>query len=550
MSDKDKSKEQLLGELKELKNNIRSLKESVKVLELKLEDCNRKLEAANKRYMQELYDDLNDKKQAERLLRESNEKYRYLVENAPTGIYEIDFKNMRFTSVNDVMCQYTGYSREEFLSLNPFDILSDNSKIHFRERLKKGNSGERVLQFTEFKIKKKNGQEFWVFISAQYVYEEGMLVGASVVAHDISERKEMEEALRESEHFLANIFENFQDRLSVIDTEFNIVLVNNKMEQYYSHSLPLVGKKCYSVYHGNNEVCQGCPSQLVLKTGKAAQAVMPVKDPEGNVKTWLNNYCCPLIDERSGEIQGVIVYARNITENINTEREMARLDRLNLVGEMAASIGHEIRNPMTAVRGFLQMLTSKEDCAKYKNYFSIMIDELDRANSIISEFLLLSRIKPAKLKHQSLNTIIKAILPLFEAIAINLKIDIDLDLDNIPDLLVNEKDIRQLIHNLVRNGLEAMSPGKKLTIRTYSDGEYVVLSIKDQGEGIEPGLIDKVGTPFFTTKDNGTGLGLVVCYGIAGRHNAEIYFETGPGGTTFNVKFRVVAHAAAQYTDG
>ncbi|MCL5935117.1 MAG: HAMP domain-containing histidine kinase [Firmicutes bacterium] len=78
----------------------------------------------------------------------------------------------------------------------------------------------------------------------------------------------------------------------------------------------------------------------------------------------------------------------------------------------------------------------------------------------------------------------------------------------------------------------------------------MVLSIKDQGEGIEPGLIEKVGTPFFTTKDNGTGLGLAVCYGIATSHNAEVCFETGPGGTTFNIKFREVAHASGTIRHG
>jgi len=532
MRDEDKSKEQLLSELAELKSNIGSLKESVKVLERKLEDCNCELKAADEKCM------------ARRMLRESNKKYSHLDENAPTGIFEIDFRKMKFTSVNDVMCQYTGYTREEMLSLSPFDILSDDSKTHFRERLKKKYSGERVSPLAELKSKGKDGREFWVLTSAKYVYEEGVPVRASVAAHDITDRKEMEEALRKSEHYLANIFESFQDRLTVIDTEFNIVRVNKKVEQYYSHSRPLVGSKCYSVYHGLNQVCQGCPSQRALKTGKAAQAVMPIRDSEGNVKSMLNYYCCPLIDDRSGEIQGAIVYTQDITEKIKTEKEMARLDRLNLVGEMAASIGHEIRNPMTAVRGFLQMLNSKEECVKYKTYFSIMIDELDRANSIISEFLSLSRNKPVELKQQSLNAIIRALLPLFEASAINSKIEIELDLGNIPDLMVNGKDIRQLIHNLVRNGLEAMPPGKKLTIRTYCAGEYVVLSIKDQGEGIEPGLIEKVGTPFFTTKDNGTGLGLAVCYGIANRHNAEICFETGPGGTTFDIKFRVVAHAA------
>lgn len=486
-----------------------------------------------------IFDDITEKKLAESMLRESNEKYKCLVENAPTGIYEIDFRKMVFTSVNDVMCEYLGYTREEILSLNPFDILAEESKIEFSNRLSKKFAGEDVPTSAEFRIIGKDGRELWVLISATYVYEEGVPVGASVIAHNITDRKEVEQALQKSERFMANIFECIQDRLSIIDTAFNIVRANKKVEQLYSQCQPLEGRKCYSVYAGRNHVCPGCPGKTALETGKSIQAVIPLRDSGGNAVDWLDKYCYPLIDDGTGEIQGVIVYSRDITEKIKTEKEMARLERLNLVGEMAASIGHEIRNPMTAVRGFLQMLTTKEECGKYKNYFEIMIDELDRANSIISEYLSLAGNKPVELRLQSLNQIIRAILPLLEAKAVGLKMSIELELGEIPDLLLNEKDVRQLIHNLVRNGLEAMEPGKVLIIRTCLEKDSVVLSVQDQGKGMEPGYIDKVGTPFFTTKEDGTGLGLAVCYGVASRHNAVINFKTGPQGTTFYVIFRV-----------
>lgn len=476
-------------------------------------------------------------KLAEKLLQESNEKYRHLVENASAGIYEIDLVNMRFTGVNEMMCRYLGYTKEELLSMGPFDILVDESKKCFSERLSKVLAGEEVPENTEYRVRGKNGREFWVYVNARFKYEKGVPVVVSGIVSDISQRKRAEEALRNSERFLTNIFESIQDYLSITDTEFNIVRVNKKVEQQYAHSMPINGKKCHKVFHGLDEVCPGCPSRVTLKTGKSAHAVITTSDDDGNVISWEDHYCYPLVDDKTGRIQGVIVYARDITDKVKTKKEMARLDRLNLVGEMAASIGHEIRNPMTAVRGFLQMLTGKEECQKYKRYFEIMIDELDRANAIITEFLCLARNKPVELKSQNLNSIIMAIMPLIEASAISRRMDVNLDLGNVPDLLINEKDIRQLIHNLVGNGLEAMLPGQELTVSTYTDGEYVVLSVKDQGSGMEPGLTEKIGTPFFTTKENGTGLGLAVCYGIANRHNASVNFETGPGGTTFYVRF-------------
>ncbi len=114
---------------------------------------------------------------------------------------------------------------------------------------------------------------------------------------------------------------------------------------------------------------------------------------------------------------------------------------------------------------------------------------------------------------------------------------IEIEPGDIPDLALDEKEIRQLILNLVRNGLEAMPPGGKLTIKTLRDNNKVILAVQDQGKGIESDVLERIGTPFFSTKDNGTGLGLAVCFSIANRHNATIKIETSHCGTTFFVVF-------------
>jgi signal transduction histidine kinase len=129
---------------------------------------------------------------------------------------------------------------------------------------------------------------------------------------------------------------------------------------------------------------------------------------------------------------------------------------------------------------------------------------------------------------------------LLEAEAHKISKIIVVDLEAVPNLIVDGSEFRQLVLNLCRNGLEAMSDkGKILTISTFVQGEEVVLSVKDEGSGIPAELIDKLGTPFLSMKDNGTGLGLAVCYGIVARHRASIEVNTGPEGTTFSVKFRI-----------
>lgn len=242
----------------------------------------------------------------------------------------------------------------------------------------------------------------------------------------------------------------------------------------------------------------------------------------------------PVVFEGENASQYIV---RDITQRKEMEKEMARLDRLHLIGEMAAGIGHEVRNPMTSVRGFLQLLANKEPDPKKLEYYDIMVEELDRANSIITEFLSLAKDRAVKLKPTSLNIIINSLYPLLSTDAINQDKRIKLQKSDIPNVPLNEKEIRQLIINLVKNGLDAMSSGGVLTIGTFTENDEVVLFIEDEGTGIKPEIYDKLGTPFVTTKCHGTGLGLSVCYSIADKHNAKIDFKTGSAGTTFFVRF-------------
>jgi PAS domain S-box-containing protein len=228
----------------------------------------------------------------------------------------------------------------------------------------------------------------------------------------------------------------------------------------------------------------------------------------------------------------------DITERKLMEKEMSRMENLHLVGQMAAGIAHEIRNPMTTVRGFLQTFMRRKEYAQIHSQLGLMVTELDRANSIITEYLALARTKPLDLSPHSLNEIIASLLPLMESDALLHEKWVVSQLSaDLPQLLLDAQEMRQLILNLVRNGLEAMARGGRLTIGTVAERDHVILFVQDQGSGIPAEVLAKLGTPFLTTKDNGTGLGLPICYSIAHRHNAQIDVKTGDSGTTFSVKF-------------
>jgi len=232
----------------------------------------------------------------------------------------------------------------------------------------------------------------------------------------------------------------------------------------------------------------------------------------------------------------------DITKRKVAEEEIARLDRLNLVGEIAAGISHEVRNPMTTVRGYLQLWKERDNYEEHTETIDLMISELDRANGILTEFLSIARTKSKKTEMYSkvkLNNLVNSLYPLILADATNQDKQVILVAEEVAELTMIEREIRQLILNLTRNGLEAMSSGGILKIMTYMEENSIVLAVEDKGIGISEDNIARLGTPFLTTKEGGTGLGLTTCYSIAERHNAKISVESSAAGTVFVVKFKL-----------
>ncbi|CQR73164.1 Sporulation kinase A [Sporomusa ovata DSM 2662] len=237
----------------------------------------------------------------------------------------------------------------------------------------------------------------------------------------------------------------------------------------------------------------------------------------------------------------LLTVMNNITVKRQYEQEFIRLENLNLISQMSAGISHEIRNPITTVRGFLQFFMRKPAYAHHQDYFELMISELDKANSIITNFLSITESDPLHSQYivQDLKKLLERIQPLLETNALEKHNRLHYCIADTPVILINEMEIRQMVFNLVQNGFDAMPMGGTLTLKTFSQDRHVVLVVQDHGTGIDETILDKLGTPFLTTKDHGTGLGLAVCYGIAHRHNAKINVTTSSRGTSFEVHFPI-----------
>lgn len=493
--------------------------------------------------------DISEKKQAEEQLRQASQYSRSLIEASLDPLVTISPEG-KITDVNEATVKVTGIQRDKLISTDFSDYFTqpDKAREGYRKVFEQGFVTDYPLT-----IRNKAGRLTEVLYNASvYRDVQGNVLGVFAAARDVTSQKKAEakiaeqrarekklnQVLRASEERYRDIVETASEGIWVIDKYDRIDFANKKMaEMLACTTTEIIGKYLHEfienqytaeMYNGSNLGRQVIPNKYEFKLRR-----------KNGKELWVILSTNPRFD-LNGEYSGSLAMVTDITERKQFEKEMARLDRLNVVGEMAAGIGHEVRNPMTSVRGFIQLLANKESDPDKLEYYDIMIGELDRANSIITEFLSLAKDRAVKLTPFLLNNIVNSLYPLLSSDAMKQDKHIMLKKGDISTIFLDEKEIRQLIINLVRNGLEAMPPGGVLTIGTYEEKDEVVLFVEDEGTGIKPEVYDKLGTPFVTTKDEGTGLGLSICYSIANKHNAKIVVKTGSTGTTFYVRFNTV----------
>ncbi|MDD3654426.1 MAG: PAS domain S-box protein [Desulfotomaculaceae bacterium] len=483
--------------------------------------------------MQAVVRDITERKRAEKMLRLSEEKFSKAFNAVPNPMVISSIEDGQIIDVNDHFLSFFGYTRQEVLN----HIVSDFYMYENTENCAKvvhyiANQG--FVKNLEINFRNKSGEIRNCLFSADTVAIGGKQYLLSVIS-DITELKQVEKALRLSEERFQKAFYNNPNPMVIVrHRDDQHIDVNKSFERFFGFSREeIIGRTVFDINLYKDFKEFKLFKKILQEKGYVHNLDVLFKTKKGDIRNILES--CEIIELNKEKCR--LVALNDITDFKKMENKMVRLERLNLIGQMAAGIGHEIRNPMTTVRGFLQMYRKKDSFVQYKDNFDLMIDELDRANSIITEFLSLARNKPVDLKWLNINLLLEKLLPMMQANAFNDDKYIEVELTEINDLFLDENDIIQLILNLVRNGFEAMTSGKKLTIKTFLDSNQVVLAVQDQGSGIKPEVLDKIGTPFFTTKDNGTGLGLSVCYSIVERNNATLEIKTGCSGTTIFVRF-------------
>jgi PAS domain S-box-containing protein len=292
----------------------------------------------------------------------------------------------------------------------------------------------------------------------------------------------------------------------------------------------IIGRKCYEVFHGMDKPYEQCPHHKTVETKRAH--IEEFEDPYRG-GTFLTS-TSPLFDS-SGKFLGTVHIVRDISELKKLREKLAQAERMAALGEVAAKVAHEIRNPLVSIGGFSRRLEKKLD-GKLKEYASIITREVNRLEVILKE--ILSFVKEARIHRQEVDvaSIINDIISLYSQEIKQKGINVEIETTEVLKINVDPNRIKEALINIISNAIQALDKEGRLCIKTYKTADYGVIEISDNGPGIKDNDLPYIFDPFFTTKIEGTGLGLAITHRIVEEHNGKIEVESHEGeGTTFKV---------------
>lgn len=503
----------------------------------------------------ELVRDITKRKLAEEAMRESEERYRNLIENAHDMIQSVG-PDGRFIFVNKSWLTATGYTTDDLKTISIFDIIHPDHKDKCMEIFEKVISGETVDNI-EATFISKDGRRLDVEGNVNVRFVGGKVVATQGIFRDITERKKMEAQILQAKQDWEESFNTITDMITVHDKDFNIILANKAAQKILG--LPFISatkEKCYKYYHGTGCPPSGCPSCQTLITGMPASS--EIFEPHLNM--FIEIEAIPRFDSNH-QVIGLIHVVRDITARKKAEEERDRLEaqlrhsqKIEAIGTLTAGISHEFNNILTAIIGYGEFLQEGIDVDNpLRTYVDMVHASAIRAANLTQGLLAYSRKQIIKPRPVRLNEIVKNIgILLSRLIGENIelrKILADKDLV----VMADSGQIEQVLMNLATNARDAMTDGGLLTIETgYMElddefikahdygrpGNYASISITDSGTGMDEKTRERIFEPFFTTKElgKGTGLGLAMVYGIIKQHEGYITVYSEPGkGTTFKI---------------
>jgi two-component system, cell cycle sensor histidine kinase and response regulator CckA len=492
--------------------------------------------------VKELDEEAVKRKQAEKALRESEERFRVLYERAPLGYQSLD-EHGHFLEVNQAWLDTLGYSREEVIGKSFGDFLHPDWVDHFKQNFPRFKAIGEILG-VEFEMVKKDGSLIMVDFNGKIGRDEkGDFKQTHCILHDITAQKRSEEALRESEEKFRSMMESMKDLIYICAQDFRVEYMNPSMIQRTGRDA--TGEKCFKALHNLDEKCPWCMHDEAQPPEYCEADIVSPKDNRSyHVST------SPIVHV-GGSISKMTVL-RDTTGLKKLEAQLQQAQKMEAMGTLAGGIAHDFNNLLMAIQGRASiMLMNKASSHRDFRHLKGIEDNIESAADLTRQLLGFARGGKYEVKTIDINELIKKQNRMFgrtkKEITIRGKYE-----ENLWSVEVDRGQIEQVLLNLYVNAWQAMPGGGDLYLETENvtldetdvkpfgiePGKYVKISVTDTGVGMDKATQKKIFEPFFTTKEMGrsTGLGLASAYGIIKNHGGfiNVYSEKGHG-TTFNI---------------
>jgi len=505
------------------------------------------------------------RRRAERTLRESEEKYRSLVESTEDSIYLVD-RDGTYLFVNKKHLSRLGSPADKVIGKTYGEFHSLDDTKEFVGKLEEVFETGETIQLEHRSVR---DDRYFLRTLSPIKDPDGNTTSVTVVSKDITERKQAEEALQKSEAQKKAILDASIDVIRLVDKDMKVIWANKTTTtELKAAPEQLVGRFCYEAVAGRDIPCSGCPTKKALKSGKTEHALIHHKELKGiKEESYWDDYAVPVKNE-SGDIINLIQISRNITDRKKAEEEKERLEaqlhraqKMEAMGLLAGGVAHDLNNILSGIVSYPELLLMDlpED-SPLKKPIKIIQESGMRAADVVEDLLTIARGVATGKEALNLNTIVTEYLesPEYQTLDkthsfVNLKTELDPDLLNMSGSLTH---IKKTLMNLVVNASEAIEGAGTVTISTmnryldeplkgYEDirtGEYAVLTVSDDGSGITPKDLERIFEPFYTKKvmdRSGTGLGLAVVWNTVQDHKGYINVNTSKKGTVFELYFPV-----------
>lgn len=488
---------------------------------------------------------------AENALIASQSKYRQVIETASHIIYSLD-NNGNFTYANGAALETSEYSLEELKHLHYFDLIlpEHNNKVrrtYLRQYIEKQTSS-----YVEFPFQTKSGKVRWFGQNATLIIEMDNVVGFHVIARDITDRKQAEDALRQSEERYRSLIDSAQDIILTISPQAFISSLNPAFDTLTNWKRgEWLGKSFTDLIHPNDLPKAIDLFHTILEGRSKGTAEYRLRTASGE---YLITELTMTPQLQNGVIVGVLAIARDITVRKSMDEHIQQSQKMDSIGTLAGGIAHDFNNILAIIMGYISMLEQSNNSERFAMSIGAITKAVRRGADLVRQILTLARKTEVTLEPVLVNDSVNELCNMLnDTFPKTIEIQLDLDPKN-PVISICPTQLLQLLLNLCVNARDAMLNKGKLKIKTrfiphtqlrgvhpnVSGQDYVMIRVADTGFGMDEETKRRIFEPFFTTKERGkgTGLGLAVVYGVVQNAGGFITVDSEPGnGTSFNLYF-------------